>query len=357
MLSKHPLELPPKRELSKEEVIEAIRLNIIAELDAVSLYEQLARYIPDENVKKVFLDIAKEEKTHAGEFMALLKNYDPEQASELLAGAKEVEDLTGIKSTGTFNDPPETVDKNNDISNLIKKKVRESANGARYLRNVLPLVNLGRGTEFVQIVDGEELKFSQLLEIEAKFTVKQREIDFWRKTGATPELFSAQMAGMKLAKLEDGAILFGSEKLGYCGILSCNSIQKMEMSDWNMPNSGVADAASAIGILSSSGAPRPFALLLSPADYAKLVKYTEKTGISELKRVNELFDKVVMIPGIPEGKAIALSLSNVVADLVIGGDTEVDEVGPRDGEIEYRAWETLLLRIKFPQGIIVLERK
>ncbi len=96
MLSKHPLELPPSRKFSKDEVKDALRLAIIAELDAVSLYEQLARAIEDEAVKKVFEDIAREEKAHVGEFMALLKNLDPELVKEMESGAKEVEELTGI---------------------------------------------------------------------------------------------------------------------------------------------------------------------------------------------------------------------------------------------------------------------
>jgi rubrerythrin len=45
-------------------------------------------------VKKVFLEIAKEEKTHFGEFQALLLRLDKEQVKELEKGKKEVEELT-----------------------------------------------------------------------------------------------------------------------------------------------------------------------------------------------------------------------------------------------------------------------
>jgi len=66
MLSKHPLELPVDRKLSREEIADALRLSIIAELDAISLYTQLARAIDDEDVRRVLLDVAREEKTHVG---------------------------------------------------------------------------------------------------------------------------------------------------------------------------------------------------------------------------------------------------------------------------------------------------
>ena len=73
---------------------EILRAGMIAELDAISIYEQLAAMAKNENIKKVLMDIAKEEKTHAGEFQALLLKEDREQEKELEAGRKEVEELT-----------------------------------------------------------------------------------------------------------------------------------------------------------------------------------------------------------------------------------------------------------------------
>ncbi len=92
MLSKEPIDL---EKVSKENIDkEILRLGMIAELDAVSLYEQLASKTQDEKIKKVLLDIAKEEKTHIGEFQALLLERDKEQIEELGKGKKEVEELT-----------------------------------------------------------------------------------------------------------------------------------------------------------------------------------------------------------------------------------------------------------------------
>ena len=75
--------------------MELLRVGMIAELDAVSLYEQLAAATDNENLKKVFLNIAKEEKTHFGEFQALLLKLDKEQVEELEKGKEEVKELTG----------------------------------------------------------------------------------------------------------------------------------------------------------------------------------------------------------------------------------------------------------------------
>ena len=73
---------------------EILRVAIIAELDAVNLYEQLAASTTNENLKKVLLEVAREEKTHVGEFQTLLLKEDKEQAEELEKGKKEAEDIT-----------------------------------------------------------------------------------------------------------------------------------------------------------------------------------------------------------------------------------------------------------------------
>lgn len=93
MLSKNPLIIPKDRKFSKEEVVQALRLAIIAELDAINLYVQLANAVDDEKIKSVFLDVAREEKTHVGEFLTLLELIDSEQVEELKAGRKEVEEI------------------------------------------------------------------------------------------------------------------------------------------------------------------------------------------------------------------------------------------------------------------------
>jgi len=92
MLSQTPIDLSKVKQDDIEK--EALRLAIMAELDAISLYEQLANMVSREDLKMVLLDVAKEEKTHVGEFQALLLKFDKDQVKELENGRKEVEELT-----------------------------------------------------------------------------------------------------------------------------------------------------------------------------------------------------------------------------------------------------------------------
>jgi len=70
---------------------EVLRNAIAAEIDAINLYEKMADQSDDEEVRKILLDVAKEEKVHIGEFQALLLKLDPEQAQELRKGAMETD--------------------------------------------------------------------------------------------------------------------------------------------------------------------------------------------------------------------------------------------------------------------------
>jgi rubrerythrin len=93
LLSKIPIDLDnvEPEDLDKE----ILRASIISELDAVNLYEQMANIANDNKVRQVLLDIAKEEKTHVGEFQALLEELDIEYKDELEKGTSEVERLSG----------------------------------------------------------------------------------------------------------------------------------------------------------------------------------------------------------------------------------------------------------------------
>jgi len=93
MLSTIPINL---NEIDKGNIDkEILRAGIIAELDAVNLYEQMAALTKNEAIRASLLDIGKEEKTHVGEFQALLLQLDQEQADELEHGKREVEDMAG----------------------------------------------------------------------------------------------------------------------------------------------------------------------------------------------------------------------------------------------------------------------
>ena len=81
------------RKLTDEELIRAIRFMIAAEYEAIQLYQQTAESTDNKLAKEVLIDIANEEKEHAGEFLRLLRELDPEEENYYKEGYEEVEEI------------------------------------------------------------------------------------------------------------------------------------------------------------------------------------------------------------------------------------------------------------------------
>jgi rubrerythrin len=81
----------PERRLTHEELIRAIRLDLAAEHEAVHAYLAHADATDNPLAKAVLIDIANEERVHAGEFGRLLSILTGDEDEFLKKGAAEVD--------------------------------------------------------------------------------------------------------------------------------------------------------------------------------------------------------------------------------------------------------------------------
>ena len=81
------------RKLTDAELIRAIRFMISAEYEAIQLYMQLAESTDNKLAKDVLIDIADEERVHAGEFLSLLHELAPDEKKLYDEGAEEVQEM------------------------------------------------------------------------------------------------------------------------------------------------------------------------------------------------------------------------------------------------------------------------
>ena len=86
--------LKKDRKLTHAELVRAIRFMVAAEYEAIQLYMQLAESTDNELAIDVLKDIADEERVHAGEFLRLLKELEPDEEKFYREGAEEVEEKT-----------------------------------------------------------------------------------------------------------------------------------------------------------------------------------------------------------------------------------------------------------------------
>ncbi|MDD2463305.1 MAG: ferritin family protein [Desulfobulbus sp.] len=80
------------KKLTDAELVRAIRFMVAAEYEAIQLYMQLAESTDNALAITVLKDIADEERVHAGEFLRLLHELEPEEAKFYAEGAEEVEE-------------------------------------------------------------------------------------------------------------------------------------------------------------------------------------------------------------------------------------------------------------------------
>lgn len=78
------------RQLSNEELLQAIRVDIAGEYEAIIGYEAHAMSTNDERAKKVLYHIADEEKKHVGELQQLLYLLSPKDAAVIEKGKQSI---------------------------------------------------------------------------------------------------------------------------------------------------------------------------------------------------------------------------------------------------------------------------
>lgn len=83
----------PDRKLTIEELIRAIRLDLAAEEEAIHQYIAQADAAEHPLAQKVLIDVANEERQHAGEFLRLLQILTGDEDKWLAEGAGEVDKM------------------------------------------------------------------------------------------------------------------------------------------------------------------------------------------------------------------------------------------------------------------------
>lgn len=111
------------RKLTKEELIQAVRLDIAGELEAIYLYDAHVQATDSEIAKKVLADIRDEEKAHIGELMTLLRTLDPKEAELFASGESEVREmLAELGLASPAENPSGAVSEPSTVGSLIDRQ-------------------------------------------------------------------------------------------------------------------------------------------------------------------------------------------------------------------------------------------
>lgn len=118
----NPFQGNVNRKLTKEELIQAIRLDIAGEIEAIYVYDAHVQATDDEIAKKIISDIRDEEKAHVGELMTLLRILDPKEAELFASGEAEVKELlTELGIDQNVTDPSKAIKPQATLGSLLEE--------------------------------------------------------------------------------------------------------------------------------------------------------------------------------------------------------------------------------------------
>ncbi len=304
MFSKDPSELVRKEKLDDEEIARAIRLALVAELDAINFYLQQSRAMPDGPFKKVHEDISKEEVTHFGEFMRLLYEYAPGDFSRIREGWVEASGLLGKSA-----DPGVEIKKLHEVNS---ESHDLSAKQEIHIRDLigLPFATVLWEQDGVGVPDDPD-KLYTLPYISYGFSVKK---------GSSEGILELEKEkAMHLFK----ALLLRSVVMEQELSLVRRSTRLPGL-DWSKSGNIALGVTDAYHKLSENGYFTGIEVLIDPNGFKLLQREVGGTGQIEMDLVKTVASEVRMLPYLPDNSMVVYSSESL--KILVRQDIEMREI-------------------------------
>jgi len=189
-------------------------------------------------------------------------------------------------------------------------------------------------------------QYLPLSELRQEFVLKAKQLAIAEGTPFGLDLGAVAIAATKLAKAEDDLVLGGLLK---------QAEASSELGDWNTPGGPFQAVAAATAKLLAAGFDGPYALIMSPAMYARLASLIQQ-GQREEELVEELAEAgLFQWTGMSDEQVLVVSPHAWNFDLVVGQDAVTAYVGNEGMDQRFRIFETLALRVKLPGAVCVLK--
>jgi uncharacterized linocin/CFP29 family protein len=192
--------------------------------------------------------------------------------------------------------------------------------------------------------------------IHKDFLLLWRNVATGQQLGLPLDMAPASSAAAFAARKEDDLIFNGDLEMGLEGLMTVQGRSILPLSDWSQVGNAFSDVTAAVERLVSLGFYGPYALVVPPVLYARMHGVHERTGVLEIRNVEELTTGgVFRSPVIADNKALIVATGAQNLDLAIAQDMVVAYLGPEKMNHMLRVLEILALRIKRAQAIVTLE--
>jgi len=227
--------------------------------------------------------------------------------------------------------------------NLVGRKVLEIAGPLGWGVGQAPIFGFGLSDDAWV---AEAPKYTDLKEIAAEFTLKAQHLAMAEQTPYGLDLGAVAMATLKVTAEEDRIVVDG---------LKSKAKDPTPLGDWTVMGEPFAAVSQGIARLYKAGIDEPYALILSPLKYAQLASLMQH-GRRELAMVESVVKGGVHpYVAMPDDQVLLVGAASWNADIVLGQDIVTAYLGNEGLDHRFRVFETLVLRVKRPECVCVLE--
>lgn len=260
------------------------------------------------------------------------------------------------------------------IDNTVIKIAKQVLIGRRFLNIHGPLGsgmqsinidNLGINTEGCINFFGDDetipvktkgRKFIEIPMVYKDFTISWRDVENSKQFKLPLDLSTVSGAAAICSKKEDELIFNGSKQLGYEGLLNAEGAERIEKSNWYEGENPFRDVAKGLEVLVNKGFVGNFVLTVSPDLYMQMQRIQPHTGVLEVDRVKKLVEgNLYQSSVLGNNKAVLVCSQAQNMDLVIGQDMITAYLGSENLNHSLRVFETILLRVKRKDSIVIFE--
>ena len=256
----------------------------------------------------------------------------------------------------------------------VVRVARRSLVGRRFIPMFGPLglgaqvapndIFLGRNEGVVDMLGEEECdevragqrRYLPLPIIHKDFMLHWRDLAEADASGTPVDTGVVASAASFCARSEDELIFLGNQEMGYDGLINVDHHHSVAPSDWSGMGNAFRDVVAAVERLNSDGFSGPFAVVTSTRMFVAMNRIFENTGVLEIDQIKKIATAGVFVtPVLPEPSAAVVATGPENLDLVVGVDMTTAFVESTKMNHHFRVLETLVLRIKRPEAICVLE--
>lgn len=191
-----------------------------------------------------------------------------------------------------------------------------------------------------------EREYPSFVEVMKDFGLNWREIAQGRQLPGGTAFAPAAIASNLCALAEDELILHH--------LLKLKGRTVVKMSDWDVMGSAFTDVTTAIEKLTQAGILPPFALVTSPALYARMHRILHNSGVLEIdqiRRLAEVYQSLTLGPK----QALLVATGGENLDLAVGQDLITAYTGNQGMDHFFRVFETVVVRVKRAPAICCFE--